>query len=121
MEESAFESLNVAMEDIGSLALSAQSPPNFTDQCSAFISSDVKQASQQGIDAADILAGLVYSVCLNYLNRVKGSRSTGRKIFMQGGVCYNQAVPYAMASLIKTAIVVPPDPGLMGASAWRLK
>ncbi|HEX7509730.1 MAG TPA: acyl-CoA dehydratase activase-related protein, partial [Chitinivibrionales bacterium] len=121
LEESAFESLGVRMEDIGALALGALAPPNFTDQCSAFISSDVKQAGQQGVDTHDILAGLVYSVCLNYLNRVKGSRSAGKKIFMQGGVCYNRAVPYAMAALIKTSIVVPPDPGLMGAYGVALE
>jgi predicted nucleotide-binding protein (sugar kinase/HSP70/actin superfamily) len=34
---------------------------------------------------------------------------------MQGGVCYNQAVPMAMANLCGVEIVVPPDPGLMGA------
>jgi predicted CoA-substrate-specific enzyme activase len=115
LEESAYESLNVRMEDIGDLSLLGSAPPNFTDQCSAFISSDVKQASQQGTLKNDILAGLVYSVCMNYINRVKGSRSIGKKIFMQGGVCYNRAVPLAMASLMKTAIIVPPHPGLMGA------
>ncbi len=115
LEESAYESLNVRMEDIGDLAMQGGAPPNFTDQCSAFISSDVKQASQQGTHKNDILAGLVYSVCMNYLNRVKGARSMGKKIFMQGGVCYNRAVPLAMASLMKTAIIVPPHPGLMGA------
>jgi predicted CoA-substrate-specific enzyme activase len=115
LEESAHESLNVAMEDIGDFAIAGNAPPNFTDQCSAFISSDVKQASQQGIEKNDILAGLVYSVCMNYINRVKGSRPIGKKIFMQGGVCYNRAVPLAMASLMKTPIIVPPSPGLMGA------
>jgi predicted CoA-substrate-specific enzyme activase len=121
LEESAYESLNVQMEAIGEAALEAAAPPNFTDQCSAFISSDVKQASQQGVDKKDILAGLVYSVCMNYLNRVKGPRHVGKKIFMQGGVCYNRAVPHAMASLIKTHIIVPPDPGLMGAYGVALE
>jgi CoA-substrate-specific enzyme activase, putative len=121
LEESAFESLGVKMEEIGELAMAGGAPPNFTDQCSAFISSDVKQASQQGIDKNDVLAGLVYSVCLNYMNRVKGSRPVGKKIFMQGGVCYNRAVPIAMATLMKTRIIVPPDPGLMGAYGVALE
>jgi len=115
LEESARESLNVKTEEIGERALLGKQPPNFTDQCSAFISSDIKTAGQEGIGKDDILAGLVYSVCMNYLNRVKGSRQVGRKIFMQGGVCYNKAVPVAMASLMKHQIVVPPEPGLMGA------
>ena len=61
------------------------------------------------------MAGLVYSICMNYTNRVKGNRPVGRKIFMQGGVCYNRAVPLAMAALVGKPIVVPPEPGLMGA------
>ncbi|MCL2183056.1 MAG: acyl-CoA dehydratase activase [Chitinispirillia bacterium] len=121
LEESARESLNVMTEEIGERALFGKSPPNFTDQCSAFISSDIKTAGQEGIGKDDILAGLVYSVCLNYLNRVKGSRQVGKKIFMQGGVCYNRAVPVAMASLMKHQIVVPPEPGLMGAFGVALE
>jgi predicted CoA-substrate-specific enzyme activase len=121
LEESARESLNVRTEEIGGLALEGQNPPNFTDQCSAFISSDIKIASQEGVNKNDLLAGLVYSICLNYLNRVKGSRPVGSKIFMQGGVCYNKAVPAAMASLMNCKIIVPPDPGLMGAFGVALE
>lgn len=121
LEESALESLNVKMEDIGAMALSGNAPPNFTDQCAAFISSDIKLAGSQEIDKKNICAGLVYSICLNYLNRVKGARPVGKKIFMQGGVCYNRAVPAAMASLLKMPIIVPPDPGLMGALGVALE
>jgi predicted CoA-substrate-specific enzyme activase len=121
LEESAKESLNIATELIGELALKGKNPPNFTDQCSAFISSDIKIAAQEGTERDDILAGLVYSIGLNYLNRVKGSRPVGKKIFMQGGVCYNKAVPVAIASLMNTQIIVPPDPGLMGAYGVALE
>ena len=34
---------------------------------------------------------------------------------MQGGVCYNKAVPIAMAALTGKEIIVPPEPGLIGA------
>ncbi|MDG5816109.1 acyl-CoA dehydratase activase [Chitinispirillales bacterium ANBcel5] len=121
LEESARESLNVKTEEIGERAIKGQSPPNFTDQCSAFISSDIKLAGQEGIEKNDILAGLVYSVCMNYVNRVKGSRPIGKKIFMQGGVCYNKSVPIAMASLMQHRIIVPPEPGLMGAFGVALE
>ncbi len=115
LEESALETLGVPMEDIAALALQGTRPPNFNDQCAAFISSDMKNAIASGATREDILAGLVYSVCMNYANRVKGNRPVGKKIFMQGGVCYNQAVPQAMAALTGKPIIVPPEPGLMGA------
>ena len=58
---------------------------------------------------------------MNYNNRVKGARKVGRKVFMQGGVCYNRAVPLAMAALLEKEIVVPPEPGLMGAFGVALE
>ncbi|MCS7174603.1 acyl-CoA dehydratase activase [Pseudothermotoga sp.] len=115
LEEAARESLNIDYRQIADYALKAQNPPNFSDQCAAFINSDVKTAIQEGISAEDICAGLVYSVCMNYLNRVKGNRPIGNKVFVQGGTCYNKAVPLAMAALTGKKVIVPPEPGLMGA------
>ncbi|MGB9499526.1 MAG: acyl-CoA dehydratase activase [Dissulfuribacterales bacterium] len=121
LEESAQESLNVAMEDIADIAMKGKRPPNFNDQCAAFISSDIKNAIHEGVAHEDIVAGLVYSICMNYSNRVKGNRQVGEKIFMQGGVCYNHAIPLAMAALVGKPIVVPPEPGLMGAFGVALE
>jgi predicted CoA-substrate-specific enzyme activase len=121
LEEAAKESLDVDYLQIGNIALQANTPPNFNDQCSAFISSDIKNALQEGLSKEDVVAGLVYSICLNYINRVKGNRPSGNKIFMQGGVCYNKAVPVAMAALTGKEIIVPPDPGLMGAFGVALE
>lgn len=121
LEEACRETLGIITEEIEALALCSTSAPNFSDQCSAFISSDIKTAVQEGIAKEDIVAGLVYSVCQNYLNRVKGARPIGKKIFMQGGVCYNRAVPAAMASLCGQEIIVPPEPGLMGAFGVALE
>jgi predicted CoA-substrate-specific enzyme activase len=121
LEESAKESLGIHFTDIEPIALRGPRPPNFNDQCAAFISSDIKTATQEGIEREDIVAGLVYSICMNYANRVKGQRPVGEKIFMQGGVCYNRAVPLAMANLIDREIVVPPDPGLIGAFGVALE
>lgn len=121
LEESAYETLGIKMEDIADIALKSNNPPNFNDQCAAFISSDIKNAIHEGIKHEDIVAGLVYSICMNYSNRVKGNRPVGEKVFMQGGVCYNKAVPIAMASLTGKPIIVPPEPGLMGSFGVALE
>ncbi|MCE1165080.1 MAG: acyl-CoA dehydratase activase [Bacteroidetes bacterium] len=121
LEEAAKESLNIKYTEIGDIALRARSPINFNDQCAAFISSDIKNAGHEGAKIDDIVAGLVYSICLNYVNRVKGNRPVGRKVFMQGGVCYNKAIPYAMSILTGKEIIVPPEPGLMGAFGVALE
>jgi predicted CoA-substrate-specific enzyme activase len=121
LEESAKESLGLDVTDIGKVAYTGSNPPNFNDQCAAFIGSDIKNAAQEGIPVNDIVAGLVYSICMNYCNRVKGNRPVGKKVFMQGGVCYNEAIPAAMAALTGKEIVVPPEPGLMGAFGVALE
>jgi predicted CoA-substrate-specific enzyme activase len=121
LEEAAKETMGLEMESIGGMAIKGQAPPNFNDQCAAFISSDIKNASHEGMTREDIVAGLVYSICMNYDNRVKGNRPVGNNIFMQGGVCYNKAVPMAMAALTGKRIVVPPEAGLMGAFGVALE
>jgi predicted CoA-substrate-specific enzyme activase len=121
IEETASESLGIHVTEIEAIAMKGQNPPNFSDQCSTFISSDIKTALHENISKEDIVAGLVYSICLNYINRVKGTRQSGEKIFMQGGVCYNKAIPIAMAALTGSEIIVPPDPGLMGAFGVALE
>ena len=121
IEEAAKETLNISLEQLETFAFKGENPPNFSDQCAAFISSDIKTALQEGISKENIVAGLTYSICLNYLNRVKNNRPVGHKIFMQGGVCYNKAVPVAMAALANVDIIVPPEPGLMGAFGVALQ
>ncbi|MCM8813158.1 MAG: acyl-CoA dehydratase activase [Candidatus Omnitrophica bacterium] len=121
LEEACKETLGVEMTGISNAAMDGNTAPNFNDQCAAFISGDIKTAAQEGMKKEDIIAGLVYSICMNYTNRVKGLRPTGKKIFMQGGVCYIKAVPLAMASLLEKPIIVPPHPGLMGAFGVALE
>ena len=120
LEEAASESLGIDVRSIQDIAIRAPAPPNFNDQCAAFIGSDIKNASHE-LSRDNIVAGLVYSICMNYNNRVRGSRQLGRKVFMQGGVCYNRAVPLAMASALGREIIVPPEPGLMGAFGAALE
>jgi predicted CoA-substrate-specific enzyme activase len=121
LEESAYETLGIKMDDIADIALKGKNPPNFNDQCAAFIASDIKNAIHEGLKREDIVAGLVYSICMNYSNRVKGNKPVGEKVFMQGGVCYNKAIPFAMAALVGKPIIVPPEPGLMGAFGVALE
>jgi predicted CoA-substrate-specific enzyme activase len=121
LEEAAKESLGLKVTEIGDTALRAQSPPNFNDQCAAFIGSDIKRAVHENVPLEDIVAGLVYSIGMNYNNRVKGNRPVGKKVFVQGGVCYNKAVPAALAGLTGKNVVVPSEAGLMGAFGVALE
>ena len=115
LEESAQGDLNIQHAwEIGEIALKADKPLKFGEHCSAFINSDIRKAIQQGATREDITAGIVTSIVSNYLNRVVGNRTIGSRIFLQGGVAKNKAVPLAFAMLLDKDIIVPPCPELMG-------
>jgi predicted CoA-substrate-specific enzyme activase len=115
LEESAQSDLGISVQDIADVALAAQSPVQFKTTCAAFINSDIRLAQQQGQGHDDILAGLVYAIAENYLTKVKGQRSVGKKVLLQGGVALNRAVGYAFARSVGRPIVIPPNPELLGA------
>ncbi len=115
LEESAAGDLNIAHAwEIGEIALKADAPLKFGEHCSAFINSDIRKAIQQGASRENITAGIVCSIVANYLNRVVGNRTIGGKVFLQGGVAKNKAIPLAFAMLLDKPILVPPSPELMG-------
>jgi predicted CoA-substrate-specific enzyme activase len=115
LEESASGDLSIhAAADIGPIALKGDAPLKFGEHCSAFINSDIRKAVQQGATKENITAGIVCSIVANYLNRVVGNRTIGGKIFLQGGVAKNLAVPLAFAMMLNKDILVPPSPELMG-------
>jgi predicted CoA-substrate-specific enzyme activase len=115
LEESARGDLGIEVGDIAGIALAAKSPVQFKTTCAAFINSDIRIAQQQGHSRGDIVAGLVYSIAGNYLNRVKGPRPVGKRVFLQGGVALNSAVGHAFAHAIGRPVVIPPQPELLGA------
>ena len=115
LEESAAGDLSIhSAVEIGPIALNADAPLKFGEHCSAFINSDIRKAVQQGASRENITAGIVCSIAANYLNRVVGNRTISGKIFLQGGVAKNPAVPLAFAMMLGKEILVPPSPELMG-------
>ncbi len=115
LEESAQSDLGITVADIADLAIAAPSPVHFKATCAAFINSDIRLAQQKGHPRDNIVAGLVYAIAGNYLNRVKGPRYVGKKVFLQGGVALNHAVGYAFAHSVGRDVVIPPGPELLGA------
>ena len=115
LEESAQGDLGITVDEIAAIALEAPTPVHFQATCAAFINSEIRVAQQQGYAHDNIVAGLVSAIAANYLNRVKGARSVGRKVFLQGGVALNRAVGHAFAQRVGREVVIPPRPELLGA------
>jgi predicted CoA-substrate-specific enzyme activase len=120
LEEQA-EKLGISIKgEFAKLALSASAPTRLGERCTVFMERDVTGWLHKGETIPNLVAGLAYSIALNYLNRVVRGRKVGSAIYFQGGTAYNDAVTAAFASILGKKITVPPYNGVMGAIGMAL-
>ncbi|MCP3941745.1 MAG: hypothetical protein GY710_09730 [Desulfobacteraceae bacterium] len=98
-----------------SMAQLAKRPPDLGQMCTVYIAQAGSNALKEGFTLEDIFSGFQYSVIQNYLNRVMGQRTLGKKIFFQGKPAANPSLAWTLASVTGRKIFVPPNPGAMGA------
>ncbi len=106
------------IEQFVQMARDAKRPPDLGQMCTVYIADSGAEALKEGFELGDIFAGFQYSVIQNYLNRVMGQRSLGKKIFFQGKPATNESLAWTLAAVTGREIVVPPNPGAMG--AWGI-
>ncbi|SJZ44279.1 2-hydroxyacyl-CoA dehydratase [Garciella nitratireducens] len=112
------QSLDLRIEEFALEALYAKSPVDLGSRCTVFMNSRVKQAQKEGASIGDISAGLSYSVIKNALYKVikiRDPKQLGKKIVVQGGTFYNDAVLRSFEKLTERQVIRPDIPGLMGA------
>lgn len=83
------------VKEFAALGLFADRPVDLGSRCTVFMNSSVKQAQKDGASIENISAGLSISVVKNALYKVIRASSPeelGRKIVVQGGTFYNEAV-----------------------------
>ena len=103
------------VREFGERALRSTAPTSLGERCTVFMESDLNHHQQQGAPKDDLVAGLAYSIVLNYLNRVVEGRRVGDRIFFQGGVAANRAVVAAFQAVTGKTITVPPHHDVLGA------
>ncbi len=100
------------------LAMTATRPPDLGQMCTVFVADAAAEAHNEGFSVADLFAGFQYSVIHNYINRVMGQRTFGQRIFFQGKPASGISLAWTLAAVTGREVVVPPDPGAMG--AWGI-
>jgi activator of 2-hydroxyglutaryl-CoA dehydratase/predicted nucleotide-binding protein (sugar kinase/HSP70/actin superfamily) len=100
------------------LAQKATRPPNLGQMCTVFVAEAAAEAHNQGFGIADLFGGFQYSVIQNYKNRVMGQRTFGQRIFFQGKPASGPSLPWTLAAVTGRDVIVPPNPGAMG--AWGI-
>jgi predicted CoA-substrate-specific enzyme activase len=96
-------------------ALAARAPVNLAERCTVFMESDIVSYLQKGAKRDDLIAGLSYATVHNYLNRVVGKRSVGRKVMFLGGPSLNKAIVAAFEKILGRPLTVPRHREVMGA------
>ena len=112
------QALGYDVREFAKLGLFAPRPVDLGSRCTVFMNSSVKQAQKDGASVEDISAGLSISVVKNALYKVIRASSPeelGRKIVVQGGTFYNEAVLRAFEQEMGTEVIRPDIAGLMGA------
>lgn len=112
------QSLNLSVAEFAQAALLSGQPVDLGSRCTVFMNSKVKQAQKEGATVGDISAGLAYSVIKNALYKVikvKDAAGLGKKIVVQGGTFYNDAVLRAFELLLGRQVIRPDISGMMGA------
>ncbi len=120
LEEQA-ERLGIQIKgEFAELALSSRAPLRMGERCTVFMEQDLNNYLARGAAKVDLVAGLAYSVVINYLNRVVRGRRIGETIYFQGGTAYNDAVAAAFSHVLGKTIIVPPHNGVIGAIGMAL-
>ncbi|MDD3409634.1 MAG: acyl-CoA dehydratase activase [Eubacteriales bacterium] len=112
------KSMGYEAAEFAQLGLFSPAPANLGSRCTVFMNSSVKQAQKDGATAGDISAGLSVSVVKNALYKViraSSAKQVGRRIVVQGGTFWNDAVLRAFEREIGGEVVRPSVAGLMGA------
>ena len=110
--------MGMSVQEFSKIALMAKKPVDLGTRCTVFMNSRVKQAQKEGAEVADISAGLSYSVIKNALFKViklRKASDIGKKVVVQGGTFFNDAVLRAFEKIAGVNVYRPDVAGLMGA------
>jgi len=118
LEEQALLYGTTSFEDLERLAQSGARPPDLGQMCTVFVSEAAGDALLEGFEVSDLFAGFQHSVIHNYLHRVMGQRTFAERIFFQGKPAQSPSLAWTLAAVSGRAVVVPPNPGAMG--AWGI-
>jgi predicted CoA-substrate-specific enzyme activase len=103
------------VRQLGQAAMAAPRGVSLGQHCSVFMAEVIDEAVAVGVEQPAIISGLYDSIIKNYLNRVKGNRSVGKVIFCQGMPFSADALATAVARQTGSEVIVPPNPGTVGA------
>ncbi len=111
-------SVNMSVDKFVEAGLFAENPVDLGSRCTVFMNSMVKQSQKEGASIGEISAGLAYSIIKNALQKVikvRDPKTLGKKIVVQGGTFYGDAILRSFELISGREAIRPNLTGLMGA------
>ena len=107
--------LEVAIEDVGRIALESERPANLPGKCGIFCQSAVVSELNKGRAVCDILLGVCRALVGNYLAVLAKGKRLLHPIVFQGATALNKALVKCFEDELGMPILVPKDCSFMGA------
>jgi predicted CoA-substrate-specific enzyme activase len=107
--------LSCGLEGLSTLSLQGKNPATISSQCSVFAESEVITLVNEGVDLADIVAGLHNSVA-GRLNSMVGKVGLIEDVALTGGCAKNEGLVKALEAKLRITVKrLPEDPQIVGA------
>jgi (R)-2-hydroxyacyl-CoA dehydratese activating ATPase len=106
--------LNLKLEDLGPLSLTAKKKVTITSPCTVFIQQEVANYLSNGVPVAEIVAGL-HDVIASKVAKMAKRLKLEPDVVFTGGVAKNIGVVRALEENLGCEILVPGEPLLSGA------
>jgi predicted CoA-substrate-specific enzyme activase len=106
--------LHVRISKMGELALRSASPARINSMCTVFSESEVISLLTNGRSREDVAAGLCESIGRRIGSMVRCVGVRERVVFT-GGVAKNAGMVAALEKELKTKMLIPPEPQIVGA------
>ncbi len=107
--------LGLSLSEFGEMACRSVSPSKLSGRCTVFAESEMIHKQQSGGKLEDIVFGLCQTLVHNYLNSVAAGKEILPPVVFQGGLAFNRGMVRAFQDELKTRLVIPEHPELMGA------
>jgi predicted CoA-substrate-specific enzyme activase len=103
-----------SLDEFAELSLQSDTPANITKQCSVFAESEVITLIHEGVDQADIAAGLVVSIARRLVAMIHRVGLVS-KLVITGGCAKNEALVRGLETALGEDILRLPAPQTAGA------
>lgn len=108
------QALEVELDRLADLSSRARDTVSISSMCTVFAESEVVSLIARGLPREDIARGLHQAIAdrtAGLVHRV----GLAEKVMITGGVAKNKAVVRALNEKLKTTLIVPPEPQIVGA------